>query len=213
MSSADRSIVIRDMLAPVGASVRLLFFEQTIGCDSCPATRQLLEELAEVSPYIAVEGRNLILDKELAAQHHVDRAPATVVSSPGCDRVRFYGAPLGHELMSLLEAIRMTASGDSGLSDESRTQLASLTSPVRLQVFFTPGCVYCPQMVTLANRLAVESALISAAAIDATEYPDLVQRYGVNGVPKTIIDDKLEIIGAASEADLVKMVLSLAGDQ
>ena len=80
-----------------------------------------------------------------------------VVSSPGRDRVRFYGAPVGHELMSLLEAIRMTASGDSGLSADSRAQLAGLTTPVRLQVFFTPTCVYCPQMVTLANQLAVES--------------------------------------------------------
>jgi len=66
-------------------------------------------------------------------------------------------------------------------------------------------------MVTLANRLAVESASISATAIDATEYPDLVRRYGVNGVPKTVINDTLEIVGAATEAELVKTVLSVAG--
>jgi glutaredoxin-like protein len=210
VSTADRSIAIRDTLAAVTASVRLLFFERSIGCDSCTAARQLLEQLAELSPYIAVEVRNLDLDKERAEQHRVDRAPAIVVSSPGCDRIRFYGAPLGHELMSLLEAIRMTASGDSGLTDDSRAQLTALKAPIRLQVFFTPSCVYCPQMVNLANRLALESPFISATAIDATEYPDLVQRYGVNGVPKTIIDDKLEIIGAASEGDIVRTVLSLA---
>jgi len=98
------------MLAALTAPVRLVFFEQSIGCESCPATRQLLEQLAELSPHISLDALNLILDKERAAQHGVDRAPAVVVSSPGRDRIRFYGAPVGYELMSLLEAIRMTAS-------------------------------------------------------------------------------------------------------
>jgi hypothetical protein len=66
-------------------------------------------------------------------------------------------------------------------------------------------------MVNLANQLAVESAHISATAIDATEYPDLVRRYSVNGVPKMVINDALEIIGAASEAEVVEAVLSVAG--
>jgi predicted DsbA family dithiol-disulfide isomerase len=65
-------------------------------------------------------------------------------------------------------------------------------------------------MVNLANRLAIESANVTATAIDATEYPDLVRRYNVNGVPKTIINDALEIIGAATEADLVEAVVNLA---
>jgi glutaredoxin-like protein len=190
------------MLAAVTAPVRLLFFEQAIGCDSCLPTRQLLEQLADLSPNVSIEVLNLILDKDRAAQHGVDRAPAVVVSSPGRDRIRFYGAPVGHELISLLEAIRMTASAESGLSAESRAQLAGLIAPIRLQVFFTPTCVYCPEMVTLANRMAVESGLISAIAIDATEYPDLVRRYAVNGVPKTVINDTLEV---------VRTVLSVAG--
>jgi glutaredoxin-like protein len=211
VSNADRSTVIQDMLAAVTSPVRLLFFEQSIGCDSCLPTRQLLEQLAGLSPNISIEALNLILDTDRAAQYGVDRAPAVVVSSPGRDRVRFFGAPVGYELTSLLEAIRMTASADSGLNAESRAQLAGLTTAVRLQVFFTPTCVYCPQMVNLANQLAVESVRISASAIDATEYPDLVRRYSVNGVPKLVINDTLEIIGAADEAEVVKTVLSVAG--
>ena len=150
---------------------------------------------------------NLILEKDRAAQYGVDRVPAIVVCSPDRDRIRFYGAPLGHELMSLLEAIRMTATGESGLSEASRDRLATLTRPARLQVFFTPTCAYCPQMVNLANRLAIESPQITATAINATEYPDLVHRYNVNGVPKTVINDAVDIVGVATEADLVDAVL------
>lgn len=210
MSDADRSIAIRDALAAVGAPVRLLFFEQAIGCDACASARRLLAELADITPRITVETLNLILDKDRAAQHGVDRVPAVIVSASRCDRIRFLGAPTGYELRSLLEAIRISAADDSGLMTRSRAQLAKLTTPVSLQVFFTPGCVYCPQMVILAERLAVESPLISATAIDATQYPDLVQRFNVNGVPKTVINDALEIIGAASEDDVVGAVLSVA---
>jgi glutaredoxin-like protein len=210
VTNGDRSDVIRDVLSAVSSAVRLVFFEQSIGCDTCTPTRQLLEQLCDMSPYITIETFNLVLDTERAAQHGIDRVPAIVVCSPDRDRIRFYGAPFGHEVMSLLEAIRLTASGDSGLTEASRTRLAGLAKPVSLQVFFTPTCTSCPQMVNLANRLAIESAQITATAIDATEYPDLVRRYNVNGVPKTIINDALEIIGAATETDVVEAVVKLA---
>ena len=212
MTNADRSAAIRTMLASVNSAVRLVFFEQSIGCDACTPTRQLLEQLAELSPYVTVEAFNLVLEKDRAAQYAIDRVPAIVVCSPGRDRIRFYGAPFGHELMSLLEAIRLTASGESGLSEDSRARLATMKKPVSVQVFFTPSCSFCPQMVNLANRLAVEHSQITATAIDATQYPDLVRRYNVNGVPKTIINDALEIVGAASEKEVVEAVVQLAAE-
>jgi len=68
--------------------------------------------------------------------------------------------------------------------------------------------VYCPQMISLANRAALESPLVSTVAIDATEFPDLVRRYNVNGVPKTVINDAAEIMGAASEDAFVAAICS-----
>ncbi|MSO56533.1 MAG: hypothetical protein EXQ55_06380 [Acidobacteria bacterium] len=115
--------------------------------------------------------------------------------------------------MSLVEAIRMTASGESGLSEASRAPLAAIGQPVRLQVFFTPTCAFCPQMVNLANRLAIESPHIIATAVDATEYPVLVRRYNVTGVPKTVINDSVEIVGAATEEELMAAVLRSTADR
>jgi glutaredoxin-like protein len=183
--------------------VRLIFFEQSIGCDTCVPTRRALQRLATSEEGVTVETWNLVLDKDKAAEFGVDRAPATIIAAHGCDRIRYYGAPLGHELPTLVDAIRMTSTGETGLSEQSRARLKALMSPVRIQVFFTPTCVYCPRMIALANQLAVESPLVSAVAIDATEYPDLVRRYRVNGVPKTIINEGVEITGAVSEEELV----------
>jgi glutaredoxin-like protein len=210
-SHSDRT-AIKERLAAIDSPVHLLFFEQSIGCESCTRTHKLLQQLIELSPHITLETMNLVLEKERAEEYGgVDRVPAIVMSAPGRNRIRFFGAPIGYELASFLQAISMTAAGESGLNQQTRAQLNALVVPVRIQVFFTPSCVYCPQMVTLANRFAIESLLISATAIDATEYPDLVRRYNINGVPKTVINDDVEVMGAVSEAQLVEEILKNFG--
>jgi glutaredoxin-like protein len=173
----------------------------------CAPTRRALEQLAGSDGHVTLDTLNLVLDKDEAAGYGIDRVPAVIVSAPGRDRIRYYGAPLGNEMPTLVEAIRMTASGETTLSDQSRAQLRTLATPVTLQVFFTPSCAYCPQMISLANQLAVESPLVSSVAIDATEFPDLVHRYRVNGVPKTIINDSIEIVGGAGEEELVAAII------
>lgn len=187
-------------------SVRIIFFEQSIGCESCAPARRVLEEIARDDSGVELEVLNLVLDKEKAAAFGVDRVPAVIVAAPGRDRIRYYGAPLGNELPTLLHAISMAATGETGLTEESRSRLKALSAPVTLQVFFTPTCVYCPQMISLANQAAIESPFVSTAAIDATEFPDLVRRYNVNGVPKTVVNDVMELMGAAPEEDFIAAI-------
>ena len=188
------------------SKVHLIFFETSIDCETCAPTRRALQQLADSDEHVTLETLNLVIDKETAASYGVDRVPAVIVSVPGRDRIRYYGAPLGNELPTLIDAIHMAGTGETPLSDETRSQLKSLTTPVTLQVFFTPSCAYCPQMIALANQLAVESPLVSSIAIDATEYPDLVRRYRVNGVPKTVINDNVEVMGAVTEEELVRAI-------
>ena len=98
--------------------------------------------------------------------------------------MRLVGAPIGHELTSLADAILTVGSGDPGLTADSLARLATLSQPVHVQVFSTPTCVYCPRAVALAHRLAVASPLISATAYSVIEFPDLIRRHRVTGVPE-----------------------------
>lgn len=183
--------------------VQLIFFEQSIGCETCAPTRRALEQIVRSHDQVTLDVLNLVLDKEKAAEHGVDRVPAIIVSASGHQSIRYYGAPLGNELPTLADAIRMTITGDTTLTEQTRARLKALKKAARIQVFFTPTCVYCPRMIALANQIAIESPLVSTTAIDATEFPDLVRRYNVTGVPKTIINDSIEIMGTASEEELV----------
>ena len=122
--------------------------------------------------------------------------------------VRLVGAPIGHELTSLADAILTVGSGDPGLTADSLARLATLSQPVHVQVFSTPTCVYCPRAVALAHRLAVASPLISATAYSVIEFPDLIRRHRVTGVPKIVVDTGVELLGAQPEAVLVDAVLT-----
>ena len=50
---------------------------------------------------------------------------------------------------------------------------------------------------------------ITAVAIDATEFMDLTRRFRVTGVPKTIVNGTIEIMGALPEDPFVRTALDL----
>lgn len=60
--------------------------------------------------------------------------------------------------------------------------------------------------------MAFLSPHITALAVEATEFPDLARRYGVTGVPKSIVNDKVEILGALPQDAFVEQALSALAD-
>ena len=55
--------------------------------------------------------------------------------------------------------------------------------------------------------MALVSPHITASAVAAVAYPDLVRQYRVTGVPKTVVNDRIEILGAVPEASFISQVL------
>ena len=60
--------------------------------------------------------------------------------------------------------------------------------------------------------MAFVSPHITATSIEATEFMDLSRRYRVTGVPKTIVNETIEILGALPEEQFVEAALQ-AGDE
>ena len=58
--------------------------------------------------------------------------------------------------------------------------------------------------------MAVESPNVTSVIIEASEYPDLVRQYRVSGVPKTVVNGAIEILGAQPEDSFVRTVLDPA---
>jgi predicted DsbA family dithiol-disulfide isomerase len=56
--------------------------------------------------------------------------------------------------------------------------------------------------------MAFASEHITSIAVEATEFPDLARKYQVSGVPKTIVNDTVEILGAVPQPAFVEQALS-----
>ena len=145
ISSSDQQ-KLRELFAGMKRPVRLLFFTQTLGCETCLQTRQILDELPALSDRIAIEEVNLILENERAAPYRVDRAPAIAVEYKDAatdqwidSRIRFLGAPAGYEFISLAQAVLLAGGGPSNLSEASRRLITAVDRPVVMNVFTTPG--------------------------------------------------------------------------
>jgi hypothetical protein len=59
--------------------------------------------------------------------------------------------------------------------------------------------------------MAVESEHVTADVIEAMEFPDLAGRYRVRGVPKIVINDTAEFVGALPEQQYTAQVKAAIG--
>jgi thioredoxin-related protein len=60
--------------------------------------------------------------------------------------------------------------------------------------------------------MAMESPMIQAEMVEATEFPELADRFGVSGVPHTTINaGQGNIIGAVPEGNLLAEIQRLVG--
>ena len=215
LSEQDRQTV-RGHLSTLTQPVTLLFFTQTIDApETALVARQILDELVSLSDRLTLEEVNVVLEQERAAAFGIPGIPAVAVLRNAIDtRIRFLGAPAGYEFMSLVEAVILAGTGDSGLSAESRQLIAEhVTGPLDIKVFVTPTCPHCPRAVTLAHKMAIENANITATCVEATEFLELSRQYRVTGVPKTIVNGTIEILGAVPEDTFVRTVVMPEGSQ
>lgn len=212
LSEKDRQALTDLFKQELRDTVTVVFFGQEVACQYCRETRDILEEVAELSDKIELDALNFVTDDERAKALGVDKVPATVLLRGDTDYgIRFYGIPSGYEFTTLVQDIVLVSKGEAELSPESLEMLARLEEPVNIQVYITPTCPYCPQAVHMAHMLAVASDKIIASMVEAVEFPHLANKYQVQGVPKTVINETTWQEGAAPEPLLVARVLQGAG--
>ena len=194
-------------LQRMAGPVRIVHFTQRSACPNCVTQTQLLEEIAALSDKFTLEIRHLEEDKEMAAKYNVDKVPATLVLGSKDNGIRFFGVTLGAEFPSLLSAIMMVSTDRSGLPPEVEELVKKIDKEVHIQVFVTLTCPYCPKMVHLVHQFAFVNDRINADMVESSEFPQTVQRYDVNGVPKTVINETHTIDGAIPAATLYLEIL------
>lgn len=129
---------VKAALSDVKNPVVFKVFTQEIECQYCKETRELIEEVAELSDQVSVEVYDLVKDAAIAESMGVDKVPAVAVVGKKDYGIRMFGIPSGYEFGSLIESIKLVSEGQSGLSAHTKELVAKLTKPVKIQVFITP---------------------------------------------------------------------------
>ncbi len=203
----QRERVRSELAERLVSPVRVIMFTQAMECKFCADTKQLIYELAELNDKIQAEVHDFVADTELAREYGVDKIPAIIVRSEKDYGIRFYGFPYGYEFQTLMEAMDSASRGQTNLAEQTKQKLREIKTPIVIKVFTTLTCPHCPTAAAMAHKFAIENSLIRAEAIDANEFPDLAIKYGVMGVPKVVINEKVEFVGALPEDLFLEQVL------
>ncbi|HDG64339.1 MAG TPA: glutaredoxin, partial [Thermococcus sp.] len=193
ISDGDKKIIKEEFFSKLINPVRLLVFIGKDHCQYCDQLKQLVEEISELSNLVTYELHDFDSEKELAEKYRINIAPAVVITQGGKDLgVRYFGLPAGNEFGSFLEDIVDVSKGETDLLEETKEALKGINKDVQIYVFVTPTCPYCPMAVRMAHKFAIEHALagndkILGNMIEAIEFPELADQYGVMAVPKVVI--------------------------
>ncbi len=155
-------------------------------------TEEILKELSELTPMLKVT----------VNESDEGMLPSLSIGSTG--RVRFYGTPAGYEFSSLLTGIIDNGREEETLSKATMEFLDGLDRDLHIKVFVTPTCPHCPPSVVLAHRMAAYSPRVTAEAIEANEFQETAMKYGVQGVPRTVINETFSAEGSQPESYLIE---------
>lgn len=168
IAEKDRE-TIRQMLATeLADDVELLFFTRppsTIyvpgreDCSTCEETRELVEELVELSENLSLTTYDLSTNPTAATTYNVNDVPAVLLRRKTSTRdgeakttsdasdddeatpppnVRFLGLPSGYEFSTLLADLVDISKGRTDLSEATREAVRAIDEPVHIRVFVTP---------------------------------------------------------------------------
>ena len=149
--------------------------------------------------------KNVITEKAEAEKYGVYDAPVLVILQKKEDGtltdfgMRYFGIPAGYEFSALIESVILASTGRSGLPPEIEEQIKEIDKDVKIYVFVTPTCPYCPRAVLTSHRFAVANPNIKGYMIEALEFPEWANQYHVHAVPKIVINDVIEFEGAYPE--------------
>ncbi len=178
---------VKNFLRGMENRIKLVYFDSGDNCTYCNDIAMLLDEIKGAGDKIEVE-KHLISDKAAAEKYGADRAPLVIFDGKNKGKVRFYGIPSGHEFGGFLATIVEVSKGETvEFPEDLKKKIASINVPLRLDVFVTPQCPYCPGAVRLAHAMAILNKNVMGCGVEAVEFSEWADKNGVRHVPRTVV--------------------------
>jgi thiol-disulfide isomerase/thioredoxin len=193
--------------------VRLILFTRDAGCETCPEMLDLARAVKARSPKIALEVYDQVMDRDKAEQYGIRYVPAIVVQGSNGRMARFYGLIADVFLQILLDTILAVSEEKVWFPKNILGALSHLEREVGIQVFVESDCPLCRPVADTAIGMAYESELVVADIIIASDFPDLIKKYSIKLLPKTIFGANLHMDGHVTESQFLEMIFQAEGVQ
>lgn len=189
---------LSQLLTKINNPIVLHLFTQEIECPMCQITHQFADEIASLNTKIELKVYDFVKNADAVKDFKIDKIPAIVVSDKNSTikGVRFFGVPAGYEINSFIAACVEVSGTKEPLPENILSRIKKIAKPVHIQTFITLTCPYCPSAVETAHRLAIENQHITADMIESTTFTPLAVKYNVTSVPKIVINETHETVGA-----------------
>lgn len=134
--------------------------------------------------------------------------PGFTISRKGRRDIHYMALPAGPEAPPFTEALSALIQDEFTFDADWAGKLEALEEPAEVFVFMASECPYCPGSVGAAIRIALAGPWVNTTIIDAQQFPELCERFGVRSVPVTVLDRGLSMVGVVKEEALVDHLLS-----
>lgn len=182
---ADSGLFTADMLAQLDTVFPRMesSLQLELYLDDTPLSRELkafMEELCALTDRLSV--------RENGARSEAAPCVRICREDGSWTGLAFHGVPGGHEFTSFVLGL-YNAAGPGQTMDEESLRMAKKLGKTDLKVLVSLSCTMCPELVTAAQRIAVENPEVSARVYDLNHFPGLRERYRVMSVPCLVVND------------------------
>lgn len=172
--------------------------------------RDLVLDISDLSDKISAviykKGENL----EMESKIHADKYPVVALLNKDSNYsgVKFHGVPGGHELNSFILAIYNLAGQGQALNKDLLNEIKSLSldKKTNIKVAVSLSCHVCPEVVTAAQRIAIENPNIETEMLDLSNFKDIKDKHKIMSVPALIINDSKVYFGGKKLEDIVQLL-------
>ncbi|NPA13461.1 MAG: glutaredoxin [Aquificae bacterium] len=158
-------------------------------------TEKLLKDIASLSEKIKLE--------VLQPTGCIGYPCIQIGREDGFDRIKFLGKPDGGEFPAFIDSILKVSTNSINLSERTLEFLSEVDKPVKIKVFITKSCGWCPPTILKLFDFALGNENIQVCAVDSYAFMDMAMEYGVATVPKAVINDKVEFVGYREENEIL----------
>lgn len=153
------------------------------------------------------KGENLKVQKELHGEH----LPVVgIYDGEGYSGACYHGTPGGKEINSFIAAICNVGGAAQPLDKKTKKKIDSIEKDTNIKIFVSLACHHCPHIVAACQKIATASPYVTADMYDARLYPDIVEKYGIERVPMTVVNDTVVIMGKKTIDEILERIENIS---